>query len=318
MRVLILGSKGRMSTSGWDWRPARAGPVSGRWNAPDHGGRETGRQGDRVIAEERPAVREIKGTKVRLHAAGMAGHARRIIACTFVPALAALLMQCAPGPPLLAQLPAAQTSVFKDCADCPEMVALPEADVALGRFEVTVEEWRSFALAVPDAAEARCSPRDWRVRDWQNTGYIQTARHPVVCVSWNEAQAYAEWLSLETGHPYRLPTDAEWNRGAAGSGKGCRRDGGFDSTEWGTCVVGSFSTPTEAGLYDMEGNVAEWTDSCWARDCRRKLVRGTWFSNPGRTWGRGARRDERRDARRGLFPTTGRTWLGFRVARTLP
>ena len=90
------------------------------------------------MAEERQAVREIKGTKVRLHAAGLAGHARRTIACTFVLALAALLMQCAPGPPLLAQLPVGQTSVFKDCADCPEMVALPEADVALGRFEVTV------------------------------------------------------------------------------------------------------------------------------------------------------------------------------------
>ncbi len=269
------------------------------------------------MAEERQVVREIKGTRVRLHAAGSAGHARRIIACTFVLALAALLMQCAPGPPLLAQLPAGQTSVFKDCTDCPEMVALPNADVALGRFEVTVEEWRAFAEAVPDAAEARCTRRTWRVRDWQHTGYIQTARHPVACVSWNEAQAYAEWLGLETGHQYRLPTDAEWNRGAAGSGKGCSKNGGTDGTERGTCVVGSFSAPTEAGLYDMEGNVAEWTDSCWSGDCRRKVVRGTSWSDPGRI--RGWRwRDERRHARRGLLPTTGTTWLGFRVARTLP
>ena len=85
-----------------------------------------------------------------------AGFVRRTIACAFILASAALLMQCAAGPPLLAELPAGQTSVFKDCADCPEMVALPEADVALGRFEVTVEEWSAFAEAVPDAAESRC------------------------------------------------------------------------------------------------------------------------------------------------------------------
>ena len=254
-----------------------------------------------------------------LQALWRAGHARRTIACTFVVALAALLMQCAPGPPLLTHLPAGQTSVFKDCGDCPEMVALPEADVALGRFEVTVEEWRAFAEAVPDAAKARCTRRTRRVRDWQHTGYIQTARHPVACVSWHEAQAYAEWLSLETGHQYRLPTDAEWSRGAAGSGKGCSTDGGTDGTDRGTCVVGFFSAPTEAGLYDMEGNVAEWTDSCCGRDCRRKVVRGTsWWNPGGASGGMWWRRDERRDARRGLFPTTGTNRLGFRVARTLP
>ena len=92
------------------------------------------------------------------------------------------------------------------------MVALPEANVAIGRFEVTVEEWRVFAEAKPDAAEARCTRRNWQVRDWRNTGYIQTSRHPVVCVSWNEAQAYAEWVSLKTGHQYRLPTEAEWDQ----------------------------------------------------------------------------------------------------------
>jgi len=81
-------------------------------------------------------------------------------------------------------------------------------------------------------------------------------------------------------------TGRQGNRGAAGSGKGCSKDGGFDGTERGTCVVG-FSAPTDAGLYDMEGNVAEWTDGCWDRDCRRKVVRGTSWSNPGRVWGRG-------------------------------
>ena len=158
------------------------------------------------------------------HAAGLHRHARRTIACAFVPAFAALLVPCAHGrpgtgepPPLLPQPPNAQTGVFADCPDCPEMVALPEGDVALGRYEVTLEEFRAFAEAVPGAAGAPCGTVR---RSWRDPGYVQTGRHPVACVSWNEARAYAEWLSLRTGREYRLPTDAEWDRGAAGSPMG--------------------------------------------------------------------------------------------------
>ena len=233
------------------------------------------------------------------HAVRLNGHVRRTIACAFILASAALLMQCAHGPPLLAQLPAGQTSVFKDCAHCPEMVALPEGDVALGRFELTVEEWSAFAEAVPDAAEARCTPRpEWGRapyrRDWQNPGYIQTKRHPVVCVSWNEAQAYAGWLSLETGRQYRLPTAAEWDRGAAGSSSaGCP----------GNCVVGSFSSPSDAGLFDMQDNAEEWTDSCRDGDCSQKVIR-----TKTRLWGILARWG---------VPDEAKNGIGFRVARAL-
>ena len=235
------------------------------------------------------------------HAVGLNRHVRRTIACAFILASAALLMQCAHGqPPLLAQLPAGQTSVFKDCAHCPEMVALPEGEVALGRFEVTVEEWSAFAEAVPDAAEARCTPRpEWGRapyrRNWRATGFIQNKRHPVVCVSWNEAQAYVGWLSLETGQQYRLPTEAEWDRGAAGSGGGC---------PVGNCVVGSFSSPSDAGLFDMQGNVEEWTDSCRDGDCSQKVIR-----SKSARWGSLARWS---------VPDYGKDGIGFRVARTLP
>ena len=97
--------------------------------------------------------------------------------------------------------------VFRDCDVCSEMVPLPPGgDVALGRYEVTLDEFRAFAEAVPGAVEARCGVLR---RSWRDPGYVQNGRHPVACVSWNEAQAYAEWLSLRTGHEYRLPTDAE-------------------------------------------------------------------------------------------------------------
>ena len=210
------------------------------------------------------------------------------------------------------------TLVFKDCTDCPEMVALPSAGVALGRFEVTVEEWSAFAEAASDAAEARCTPRpEWGQapyrRNWQAAGFVQNERHPVVCVSWDEAQAYAEWLSLETGRQYRLPTETEWDRGAAGSGKGCST---FHGSNVGTCVVGLLSDPTDAGLFDMEGNVSEWTDSDWNGDRSRKVIRGTaWTATPFS--GSRPRRDPGRDARTWADPDFGKNWLGFRVATTL-
>ena len=240
-----------------------------------------------------------------LHAVELNGHARRTIACAFIPAFAVILMQCAHGqpgtgeqPPLLPRPPAAG-EVFRDCDVCPEMVPLPEGDLALGRYEVTLEEYRAFAEAVPNAAEPRCGllPRSWR-----NPGYLQTGRHPVACVSWNEAQVYAEWLSVRTGHQYRLPTEVEWDRGAAGSPRGCFGMGA-------TCAVGSFE-PSAAGIFDMVGNLREWTDSCWAGDCGRKVTRGAhwrqpirWQRSDARTWAAPGRRDFR---------------TGFRVARTLP
>ena len=205
--------------------------------------------------------------------------------------------------------------IFRDCDVCPEMVVLSGADVALGRFEVTLEEFRAFAEAVPDAApEPPCGFSELRRRrSWRAAGYLQTERHPVACVSWNDAQAYVVWLSLETGHPYRLPTEAEWDRGAAGSSKGCNT---FFTKERGTCVVGSYP-PTDAGIFDMAGNLREWTNDCWDSqalirngDCGRKVVRGAgWGSQYWRIVA---------DARRLAGPDVRGSMIGFRVARILP
>ena len=197
---------------------------------------------------------------------------------------------------------------FRDCDVCPQMVPLPGGDVALGRYEVTLEEYRAFAEASTEiASENNCFGHgSGRRESWRDPGYVQTERHPVACVSWYEAQAYAEWLSRRTGRRYRLPTEAEWDRGAAGSRRGCyiRLPG-----DGGTCVVGSFE-PSDAGLFDMVGNLWEWTDGCWDEDCVRKVTRGAdWMSLEwqqravARGWAGPARRDFR---------------IGFRVARALP
>ena len=179
---------------------------------------------------------------------------------------------------------------FRDCTECPEMVVLPGGGLAMGRYEVTVGEYRAFVSAT--GAGGGCYP-----------GFMQTDRHPVACVSWDDAQEYVSWLSRRTGAAYRLPTEAEWERAVDGSpdGVGC----GGRSTSEGSCPVGSYGVNT-AGLSDMVGNQWEWTSDCREGDC---VVRGGAFFNraedlrPGiRVW--------RTTATRGIGQ-------GFRVSRTL-
>src|SRR5262249_19155359 len=118
--------------------------------------------------------------------------------------------------------------------------------------------------------------------NWRNQGFDQTDEHPVVCVSWNDAQAFCEWLSSkEKGRLYRLPTEAEWEYA-------CR--GGLSSSipfHFGakdpepapshTSPVGR-SPPTPFGLYDMHGNVgewcADWSDEPYSHHSLRKAPPG--------------------------------------------
>ena len=155
--------------------------------------------------------------------------------------------------------------VFRDCAECPEMVVLAGGVLAMGRYEVTVGEYRAFVSATGGTGDD-----GWR----DSARFPQTDRHPVIYVSWDDAQEYVSWLSRRTGAPYRLPTEAEWERAAAGSpaGVGC-------GDRKGTCPVGQYGT-NAAGLSDMVGNVWEWTSDCWEGDCVRRVVRGfSWFTD---------------------------------------
>lgn len=126
----------------------------------------------------------------------------------------------------------------------------------------------------------------------------------MTCVSWNDAQEYVSWLSQTTGGTYRLPTEEEWGRAAAGSPTGCRNRG----IHGGTCPVGSYGANGVA-LSDMVGNLWEWTEDCWEGNCGRRVLRGgSWvsyggFLRPGaRIWDRAALRISS---------------FGFRVAKTL-
>ena len=194
--------------------------------------------------------------------------------------------------------------VFRDCAECPEMVVLPGGGLALGRYEVTVGEYRAFAVATGGGAGGGC----FTFGDgdsWRDPGFPQTDRHPVTCVSWNDAQEYVSWLTRTTDEAYRLPTEAEWDRAAAGSQAGCyeKRTGNE-----GTCPVSSYRS-NGAGLSDMVGNVWEWTAGHWKGDSSRRVLRGgSWFSFAV---------NRRSGARAGFRAGFQGAYVGFRVSRTL-
>jgi formylglycine-generating enzyme required for sulfatase activity len=130
---------------------------------------------------------------------------------------------------------------------------------------------------------------------WRNTGYEQTDEHPVVCVDWDDAVAYANWLTKKTGHTYALPSEAQYEYAARGGTKTLyywadKRDetacqyanlpdldqadamGQVPTTAeyrypchdgYGyTSPVGKFK-PNAFGLYDILGNVWEWVADCW-------------------------------------------------------
>jgi formylglycine-generating enzyme required for sulfatase activity len=167
----------------------------------------------------------------------------------------------------------------------------------------------------------------------------------VVCVNWNDAKAYVAWLSSQTGKTYRLLSEAEreyvaragtntpFGWGSAISPTQANYDGtaepykgGGSKGEWrkATVPVDTF-TANPWGLYNVHGNVWDWTKDCWnekiagnpgdgsartAADCGSRVLRGgCWLSDP----------QELRSAYRYRFPPGYRDFiLGIRVARTLP
>jgi formylglycine-generating enzyme required for sulfatase activity len=154
--------------------------------------------------------------------------------------LYALSLGLAPGS-ALAQSARAPGTVFKDCADCPEMVVIPAGSFdmgspdgeagrldwegpvhrvnvrafALGRTHITRGQFAAFVRATGYDADDRCGRPVVRSGvNWRNPGFPQEDTHPVVCVSLKDARAYAQWLSRRTGNKYRLPSEAEWEYAA--------------------------------------------------------------------------------------------------------
>ena len=277
-------------------------------------------------------------------------------------------------------------AVFVDCKDCPELVVIPagrfvmgsaesevdhEADespqhevrfakpFSISRFEVTRGQYAAFAAATGRSAGASCSIwvwDGWKTVDgksWKDPGFAQDDTHPVVCVDWFDAEAYAAWLATTTGLPYRLPTEAEWEYAAragtttpyiTGSDPHqlCRTDNGHDATskeahlgmKWPpvdcrdgfaeTAPVGSF--PANAfGVHDVHGNVWEWMRDCYTANYENASATGAAVEASDckqrvyRGGGWSVERRGRRSANRGRYDIGGRYGqLGLRIVRDLP
>jgi formylglycine-generating enzyme len=242
-------------------------------------------------------------------------------------------------------------SIFRECAECPEMVVIPtgrftmraktntdggHADTpvvskfatahevrvdrafAAALYDITRDEFAEFARHSGYAGDTGCYlwkknifVEDLR-RNWRDPGFPQSGRDPVVCVSWADAQAYVAWLNARLPHPqndgpYRLPTweEAEYlarggletayywgpqpSRGHANYGAAnclpCRPQASGGDRWLHTSPVGSFP-PNPFGLFDVAGDVWQWTSECWPIvaapfTCRWKIIHGgSWLDNP--------------------------------------
>ncbi len=163
---------------------------------------------------------------------------------------------------------------------------------AMGRYEITFAEYDDFVQIT-----GQRKPKD---KGWGRDN------RPVIWVSWQDAVAYTEWLTEQTGRHYRLPTEAEWEYAARagtkteywwgneiGSNQCVCADSGSSWSDEQTAPVGSFA-PNPFGLYDTVGNVWEWTCSSYEsgysgaeQHCvdkkiqgERQLRGGSWFFNP--------------------------------------
>jgi formylglycine-generating enzyme required for sulfatase activity len=157
---------------------------------------------------------------------------------------------------------------------------------AIGAYEVTVGQFRAFVKATKyvteteqnggalqwDAAE-RVHKRDPAIL-WNKPGYEQTDDHPVVCVTWNDAQAFCKWLSDKEGVAYTLPTEAQWEYACRAGTTTARYFGDaedeLDAHAWTGTNAEQKAHPVGQkqanpwGLYDLYGNAWEYTADCFS------------------------------------------------------
>jgi formylglycine-generating enzyme required for sulfatase activity len=235
---------------------------------------------------------------------------------------------------------------------------------ALSKTEITNAQFTAFVRATGYAPGNTCwtfengTFEERPDRNWRYPGFPHQGNHPVTCLNLTDVNAYAQWLSRITGRQYRLPTESEWQYAAELGGPGdqkvaspwlqaCVYGNAIDATgspqvvdaTWvvHSCTDGySYSTavakmkPNALGLYDMRGNVWEWTQDCFgrpasdrptnnnardsnawsSRDCKSNVLRGgSWYADS---------QSMRSNYRIGYDPTERNFSFGFRLASSLP
>ncbi|MEO8159995.1 MAG: bifunctional serine/threonine-protein kinase/formylglycine-generating enzyme family protein [Arenimonas sp.] len=184
--------------------------------------------------------------------------------------------------------------------------------VAFMREEVSRADYSAFASRTGRAAakcKNRLAPISFKKRSWDSPGFEQSSSHPAVCISYEDARAYASWLSERTGETFRLPTAAEWHRIASysGSGNACL-EGRVSCGQEGT-VPTAQGPASPLGLLGVKGNAKEWLADC-AGSCKAHLVGGLgWRDSASRAEG---------NRTSGLDANLGFDDVGFRLVREVP
>jgi formylglycine-generating enzyme required for sulfatase activity len=226
-------------------------------------------------------------------------------------------------------------TIIKDCAECPEMVVIPAGSFVIGSDKSSDEQpthsvnLRSFSIGKYEVTQEQ-----WFAVMGYNSSANKGRTLPVAQVSWNDTQQFIEKLNQKTGQKYRLPSEAEWEY-AARAGTTTEWSFGNDESKLGnyawhgrnsggkTQEVGQ-KQPNAFGLYDMHGNVWEWTQDCWhdnyigaptdgsvwTAGCSgnyRVLRGGSWLDFPAGL---------RSAVRGGGNPGSRGNFSGFRLART--
>lgn len=252
-----------------------------------------------------------------------------------------------------------------DANEAPSHEVEMDKGFALARSAITIGQFRDFVRASGYAPQSQSlgssvydeqsgGLRDDSSANWQDdyAGKPGQDRLPVINLSWNDAKAYADWLSQRTGKKYRLPSEAEFEYALRGgstsrywwgdgppsskvenltggndrSGSGRRWSNAFNGYKdgyWGPAPVMSFAA-NPFGLYDMGGNVSEWVADCWHDNYIRAPRTSEAWVNPGcgrrvirgGSWG-SAPEQVRSAYRQGAAADLRSARVGFRVAREL-
>ncbi len=287
------------------------------------------------------------------------------LAAAYVTAAAFFILTVEPPAPAVIA-PAGPLQFFRDCDDdCPEMVRVEPGSYRMGMeprrlaeimVSLGLRESERKVVSIDYAFAA--SRREITFAQWEACvagggcdGYVPPdegwgrADHPVIHVSWRDAQNYVRWLSARTGHTYRLLSEAEWEyaaRGGSQANYAWGNEASHDNANYGapdcppctgvidgadrwehTAPVGQFEA-NAFGLFDTSGNVYEWVEDCLsdpltreAADgspylggaCEMRMMRGgAWYSDPFRV---------RSSYRAHNLPDRRDYVIGFRIARVL-
>lgn len=239
-------------------------------------------------------------------------------------------------------------AIFRDCADCPELVVIPPGNFtmgydggvsddryegpprpvsigysfAIGRMEISNAQFAQFIDDTGYEPGTNCRMWDGEGvsnipgKDWLDPGYGRPPadNEPAACISWFDAKAYVAWLADQTGQPYRLPTEAEWEYVARGGTQtdypwgddpdaGCNVANYYDQSAAGlrpwdpvgcddgfaqVAPIGSLA-PNIFGLHDIVGNVWEWVEDCYVVPYGVQATDGSAHQVDGSCYRRGVR-----------------------------